>query len=309
MQEGEDAVQMTLYEYCLEMGREELLREWDGERNAPLTPEEVSPGSHRAVWWVCEKGHRWRAMVKSRAMGTGCPVCANRAVAPGENDLAIAFPEVAAQWHPEKNGVLTPRDVLPGTQRKVWWLCEKGHEWQARVSARTYGGTGCPVCTGKQVIPGENDLATLCPDIAGQWHPARNGPVTPETVTPYSNRKVWWLCPRGHAYQAIIATRTSHRSGCPYCAGRRALAGYNDLATLHPEVAAQWHPTLNGNLTPEMVTPGSHKRVWWLCPEGHVWRAAIYPRTGKQKCGCPVCAGVAVQRRTIAEAVDAGARG
>ena len=283
----------SLRDYCLGAGREVVLREWDCARNAPLTPEGVSHGSHRSVWWVCEKGHRWRAMVKARAAGSGCPVCANRRVQPGENDLAALYPEVAAQWHPEKNGALTPDGVTAGSQRRVWWRCEKGHEWQARVSARTYGGTGCPVCAGKQVAGGENDLATLCPGIAGEWHPNRNGPLTPQGVTPYSNRKVWWLCPRGHEYQAIIATRTSHQSGCPYCAGRKALAGYNDLATLFPAVAAQWHPTLNGSLTPDMVTPGSHKRVWWQCPSGHVWRAAVYPRTGKNQSGCPVCAGVA----------------
>ena len=80
-------------------------------------------------------------------------------------------------------------------------------------------------------------------------------------------------------------------AGCPYCAGKRVLAGFNDLATLCPEIAAQWDPSLNGALTPEMVMPGSHQKVWWRCPEGHVWKAAVFSRTGKQKCGCPVCAG------------------
>ena len=96
---------------------------------------------------------------------------------------------------------------------------------------------------------------------------------------------------RCHEWQAVIAARAVENSGCPYCTGRRVLAGFNDLAALHPEIAAQWDDTLNGTLTPEMVTPGSHKRVWWKCHEGHVWKTAIYSRTGKQKCGCPVCAG------------------
>ena len=56
--------------------------------------------------------------------------------------------------------------------------------------------------------------------------------------------------------------------------------GFNDLAAKAPDVAAQWHPTLNGNLTPEMVTPGSHRRVWWQCPLGHTWKAFVYSRTG-----------------------------
>ena len=287
------AVQETFFDYCRRTGQDVLLEQWIEAKNAPLTPEQVGAGSHRKVWWRCEKGHEWQAMVKSRTAGSGCPVCAHRTVARGETDLAATYPELAAQWHPTRNGTLTPRDVLPGTQQRVWWQCGKGHEWQARVSARTYGGTGCPVCSNKTVSPGENDLATLCPELAGEWHPEKNGTLTPEQVTPYSNRKVWWRCPQGHSYQAVIATRTSHNSGCPYCSRRKVLPGFNDLATLYPDLAAQWHPTLNGNLTPEMITPGSHKRVWWQCSRGHVWRAVVYPRTGRKKCGCPVCAGVA----------------
>ena len=89
----------------------------------------------------------------------------------------------------------------------------------------------------------------------------------------------------------MIAHRAQSGSGCPYCTNRKVLAGFNDLAALEPAVAKEWHPTLNGALTPEMVTAGSHRKVWWQCALGHVWKAAIYPRTGKQRCGCPVCAG------------------
>ena len=269
----------------------DLAEEWHPARNLPLTPEQVLPGSHRMVWWVCGKGHEWQAPVKSRVAGCGCPVCAGRAVQPGENDLAATHPGLAEEWHPTKNGALTPRDVTAGTRRKVWWRCAKGHEWRAQVSARAGSGTGCPVCSGRVVLPGENDLETLYPAVAGEWHPTRNGAAKPSAVTPYSNRKVWWVCGQGHSYQAVVAARTMHGSGCPYCAGRKVLPGFNDLATVAPKTAAQWHPTLNGRLTPEMVTAGSRKKVWWVCGEGHVWKAAVYSRTGRQKCGCPVCAG------------------
>ena len=161
-------------------------------------------------------------------------------------------------------------------------------------------GTGCPVCAGKTAIPGENDLASLFPAIAAQWHPTRNGGLTPEKLTPYSNKKAWWLCPLGHEYTAAVAARITDRSGCPYCAGRKVLPGFNDLATLEPKVAAQWHPTLNGALTPEQVTTGSHKKVWWECPNGHIWKDVIYSRAGpgSRKCGCPVCAGRIQPERT-----------
>ena len=149
-----------------------------------------------------------------------------------------------------------------------------------------------------------NELALLT-----QWHPVRNGPLTPRQVSYGSKQKTWWLCPNGHEWQAAVYTRTAGR-GCPYCAGRKVLPGFNDLATLEPEVAKQWHPVLSGMLTPQMVTTGTHRKVWWECNQGHVWRAAIYSRTGPKKCGCPICAGkiskkrLARYRAMLAEAME-----
>ena len=272
--------------------RPDLAAQWHPAKNQGRTPADVTLGSHYKAWWVCEKGHEWQAIVKSRAIGgTGCPICANRRLKAGENDLAATHPELARQWHPDRNGGLTPHDVVAGTRRKVWWRCDKGHQWQANIAAKAGNNSDCPVCAGKVVIPGENDLASAFPDIAAQWHPTRNGTLTPEGVTPYSNKRVWWRCPLGHNYQAAVGSRTMSGSDCPYCTGRKALAGFNDLATLEPEVAKQWHPTLNGALTPEMVTTGSHRKVWWKCPYGHIWKSVVYSRAGPKKCGCPVCAG------------------
>lgn len=126
-----------------------LAAQWHPTKNAPLTPQQVLPGSHRMVWWQCEKRHEWRAQVKSRVAGCGCPVCANREISPNENSLAVQYPRLAEQWHPAKNGVLTPDEVVPGTTRKVWWRCKKGHEWQASVASRTSGETAVPTVRGK----------------------------------------------------------------------------------------------------------------------------------------------------------------
>ena len=147
------------------------------------------------------------------------------------------------------------------------------------------------MCAGKVVIPGENDLATLYPEVAEQWDGEKNGTLTAKEVSPYSNRKAWWRCREGHSWQAAIAARTKRKTGCPYCTGRKVLAGYNDLATAEPFVAMQWHPTLNAPLTPEQVSAGSRRQVWWQCSLGHVWKARVHSRTGKQRSGCPVCAG------------------
>ena len=267
----------------------EIAAQWHPTKNGDLTPYDVLPGSHQRAWWRCEKGHEWEAQVKSRVYGNGCPVCKNRRVLTGENDLATTHPQLVPEWHPTKNGGLTPYTINAGSYKKVWWLCKHGHEWQAIVSSRA-SGRGCPVCAGKIVVRNDNDLASAFPVIAAEWSYERNGTLTPEQVTPYSNRKVWWRCRLGHEYQAAVGARTNSGSGCPYCAGKKVLPGFNDLKTKFPEIAAQWHPELNGTLTPEMVTSGSRKKVWWKCLAGHVWKAVISSRT-RDYCGCPVCAG------------------
>lgn len=280
----------SLFEYCRLHQKQNLLNEWDAERNAPLTAQAVTYGSHTPAWWRCEKGHRWQAAVRSRAAGRGCPVCTGRKLLAGENDLASQYPELAEQWDFTRNGALTPQDVLAGTEKKVWWVCERGHSWLAAVYVRAQARSSCPYCAGKQVLAGFNDLASQAPALAAQWDGARNGSLTPQQVAPKSNRKAWWLCEMGHSYQAAISSR-ANGSGCPYCTNKKVLAGFNDLATVEPRIAAEWHPTLNGTLTPQMVTTGSRKKVWWQGRCGHVWCAVVFSRAGKQHCGCPVCAG------------------
>ena len=273
--------------------RPDLAAQWAPENDG--TPDQVTVGSHRKVWWLCEKGHRWEAAVKTRAAGAGCPYCAKRTVIPGETDLATTHPDLVRQWDGERNSI-SPDRLTAGTRKKVWWVCEKGHRWQAMVASRARGA-GCPVCAGREIVAGENDLGSCFPAIAAQWDFRRNGALTPEQCSPASNRRVWWRCALGHSYQAAVGARTVNGSGCPYCAGKKVLAGFNDLATLEPKVAESWHPTLNGSLTPDAVTVGSRRKVWWVCPEGHVWKAVVYSRAGKQRAGCPVCAGRV--RRTL----------
>lgn len=273
-----------------------LALQWHPVKNFPLTAEQITRGSCRLIWWRCEKNHEWRAAVKSRTEGKGCPVCAGKKLIPGENDLASVRPDLALEWNFKKNGALAPDMLLASSARRVWWICERGHEWQAMVKARM-NGTGCPFCSGRKVMEGVNDLASLYPETAGQWHPLRNGKMTPREISGASNRRVWWICEKGHEWRATVYCRTQSKTRCPYCTNRKVLAGFNDLATLEPEISKQWHPTLNDALTPHQVTPGSKKKIWWICSDGHIWKASVYARTGSQRSGCPVCAGNAGKNR------------
>jgi len=260
-----------------------LAKEWDREKNE-LTPLQVTCGSREMVFWRCSEGHSWRAAVSDRSKGSNCPVCNNKKVLAGFNDLLTLKPELAKEWAYEKNS-LQPSQVTPGSEKKVWWKCKEGHYWKAYISNRN-AGSDCPYCTNRKVLAGFNDLQTLNPELAKEWDSGKNA-LLPTQVTVMSNRKVWWICKEGHSWKAEI-TKRSIGGGCPYCAGKRVLRGFNDLETLNPELASEWDFEKNTFL-PSQVTLGSGKTVWWKCAKGHSWRASICSRVKGN--GCPYCSG------------------
>lgn len=136
-----------------------------------------------------------------------------------------------------------------------------------------------------------NSLQDLYPEIAAEWHPVKNGHLRPEHMTPYSNKKVWWKCFKGHEWESFIHSRTQHNSHCPYCSGKYVTIE-TSLASIYPKLAEEWHPTKNGDLRPSDVTPQSHKEVWWQCSHGFEWKSVIYNRTRLGLIGhrsCPAC--------------------
>ncbi len=263
----------------------QVAAEWHPTKNASLLPEYVSVHSNKKVWWQCEKNHEWQAVINSRKNGVGCPYCTGKLAIVGSTDLATVNPKIASQWHPTQNGTLTPQDVTASSNKKVWWQCEKKHEWQTQVSHRTNGGN-CPICSGREVLVGYNDLATINPKLASEWHPTKNADLKASDVTCGSDKKVWWQCDKRHEWQAVISSR-KFGYGCPFCAGQKIIVGENDLETVNPELAAEWHPTKNGKLLPSDVMVGSHEKVWWLGKCGHEWEAIIYSRNAGR--GCPYC--------------------
>ncbi len=415
----------------------ELSGEWHPSKNDGLLPEEVPFKSNHKAWWLGKCGHEWEAAIYSRSTGNGCPYCANLRVLIGYNDLETEIPDVAREWHPTKNGELTPRDVVAKANKKVWWSCSVcGNEWQAVIAKRAIG-QGCPICAkGNNIsfhekaiafylrevgldvaenyrpdwldpfeldvylpnlrtaveydgypwhediekdlrksrlckqngielirvrdnrcpeiddgyichyIPGrngnalnkairsviatlqingslspehevevdvakdrmhiydlmglrkqENSFAQMCPDLIGEWHYERNGTMRPEDVTPYSDKKVWWKCRKhGHEWEAVVKSRTKG-TGCPICSGNRVLEGFNDLATIAPDLAAEWHPIKNSPVTAAEVTPQSGMKAWWQCCTcGFEWQAFIYSRNGANH-ACPECARKRVQKK------------
>ena len=262
-----------------------IANEWNYEKNGNLKPQHLLPNSQKKVWWKCNQGHEWQATVANRNSGYGCPYCVGQKVIIGSNDLQTLNPTLAIEWNFEKNKNLVPENFTINSHKKVWWICSKGHEWQAVIKNRN-NGNGCPYCAVKKIAKSNNTLQAVNPNLASEWNYEKNNNLTPENVSPNTTKKVWWICNKGHEWQARIDHRNKG-SGCPYCAGQRVLVGINDLQTLNPVLANEWDYEKNNELTPMDVMPNSHKQVWWKCKQGHEWKMSIKDRN--RGCVCPYC--------------------
>lgn len=262
----------------------ELVLEWS-ERNLPLTPDKITYGSNKIVWWIGTCGHEWQTSVKARSSGEKCPICSGARAVEGINDLVTLKPELAAEWS-SKNNPLKPTMVTVGSHKKVIWKGKCGHEWTATVKSRAISGTGCPYCSHNKVLEGFNDLASQRPLIASEWS-ERNYPLKPNMVTVFANRKVWWKCSKGHEWNTLISTR-SGGSQCPYCSGQILLKGFNDFATTDAHLLSEWDYEKNKGISPNKVSRNSMRSVWWKCSLGHSWKAKISERAIEEK-GCTVC--------------------
>jgi hypothetical protein len=402
-----------------------VAKQWHSKNRK--APSFYMPRSNDKVWWQCERGHEWEASIDSRTRGNGCPYCAGKKPS-SEYNFATLHPELLSQWDHSKNPK-SPSLYLPQSNKPVWWKCERGHEWQAPVYRRT-GGAGCPSCTNQtsknelriytelaavfanvlhrqkldgvevdvylpdfrlaieydgkfwhhelaqkdqlkhdhlaslgvkllrvreaplpklqahdiiipmgsflnkgtmdQLVslfdPGsaylkevqfvaekiyltyleffpspfpENSLAKVNPELAKEWHPHKNSPLTPENFTQSAKPKVWWQCSHGHEWKAAIYSRNIGGHSCPYCSGFRATKETN-MAITHPQLALLFHPTKNGDLSPETVKAGTGIRLWWQCHCGHEWQQTGDKLSKVKTEPCSRCRSLNVKRPDIA---------
>ena len=247
----------------------ELAREaygWD--------PRTVTFGSNKKLNWICSKGHTWQATVTSRSnLKSGCGVCSNRKLQQGSNDLATLSPELASQ----ANG-WNPKTTIAGSKKRKSWICSKGHVWNASIGNRLYGKTNCPICSNQKVLSGFNDLATTHPELAKEVHG-----WDPKKVIAGTNKKLEWKCSKGHVYTSTGAHRLEGK-GCSFCSNQKILSGFNDLATTHPELSKQAH-----GWNPTTVVAGTKSRREWKCEKNHIWVSVVASRAILNR-GCPICA-------------------
>ena len=441
----------TLYQWCIDNNRNDLLEEWDGDKNEHLTPKDVAHASGKKVWWICKTcKNSWSARIAGRTNSCGCPYCANQKLLIGVNDFETwckhnQKPSLIDEWDKNKNDGLLPCEVMRASNKKVWWKCSTcGHEWKATIVNR-YNGQSCPKCTARLSVsfpekavfyyikklfplaqenyqptwlfPGEldiyiselnlgieydgqqwhkdaerdrikddkcknnnthiwrirepsspklvshsfcfeladtsipaleacikriaskisrfsniklsvnlkrdatfiyelidrhvkdNSLREWClshqrTDLLNEWNYSKNGALTPQKITWGTNRKVWWICDRGHEWQARISSRSIDQQKCPFCTNTKVWIGYNDLETWcknnhRDDLMKEWNQLRNGALLPRNVIKSSKKKAWWKCSTcGHEWQAEIANRSVKGQ-GCPKCARKKTPKLTV----------
>ena len=272
-----------------------LMNEWDWSKNGEigLFPNELLLGSNKKAWWKCDKNHSYMDYIYKKGNGKTCPYCTNKRILKGYNDLATVYPRLAQEWNYTRNQI-SINDVVLGSSKKVWWKCSKcGAEWMASIRSRTQRNSGCPQCSKQKRVQSRSETilnnhgSLNIPLLLEEWDYDANGELLPENVTNGSGQIVNWKCSKcGYKWKAKVSNRANGR-GCPLCSNKVVVQGVNDLLTTHPDLAKEWDYQKNIELTPQNVTYGTNKKVYWLCPQGHSYQATVLHRSSGTN--CPIC--------------------
>ena len=212
--------------------------------------------------------------------------------------------DLLGEWKSDIN----PDTISRGSDYKATWECPIcGGQYVASVNKRTGENTGCPYCKNKKLFKGHNDLRTVLPNVANEWHPTKNRDIMPDDVIYCTNKKFWFKCAVcNYEWKTSLSNRASGRN-CPECGKIKCRTSLKnnrkekkeDLESLciangETELLNEWHHTKNEPLKPSDVGYSSNKKVWWKCKFGHEWQTSINNRTTlsklqKNKCGCPYC--------------------
>lgn len=202
-----------------------------------------------------------------------------------DRNIVSVKPQLKFEWDYERNFPIIPENVYANTAHKYWWKCKKGHEWLASPNKRVSANRNCPYCANQLVESGLNDLETLYPELAKEWHPIKNGKLKPKDIYSKTNKKYWWLGKCGHEWKSAVSSRIKG-IGCPICCNQKVKKGFNDLATTNPDILIDWDYNRN-SILPSDITNGSGKKVWWICHKcGFSWSSSPSIR---KKSGCPEC--------------------
>ena len=277
----------SLYDYCITHNKEYLISEWDSEKNK-VSPKEVSFDSTKKYYWKCSTcGYSYLLSVNARTnfYNSGCPLCANKVVVKGVNDLETLYPNIAVKWDNVKNGDKKPYMYSPKSEEKFCFICDKGHSYEASINKLVKGNAYCPICARRKIVKGVNDIFSLYPKLKKEWDNTKNS-IDPYTLRPKSRKRVWLICSNGHSYQTTLANRTTNGKVCPYCLNLKPIVGKTDLGTLRPDLAKEFDESNKVKITDLMIN--STNRVTWKCKDcKKTYKMSVNLKVKGKK--CPLC--------------------
>lgn len=214
----------------------ELLKEWDYEKNS-FAPYEITSGSDKKVYWLCDQGHSYQMSVYRRTNSKnsrGCPACSGKKVV--ESTSILAFPEIIKLWDYEKN-TIDPGVVSSGSSKKYWWVGECGHSFQ-KPSKSIKNGSKCPYCVkgNTKLLKGFNDCATKAPHLVKEWS-KKNDILKPSSFLAGSKKKAWWICENDHEWETVIEYRHRGKTSCPQCSMKGTLKLEKELQDFIKNIA------------------------------------------------------------------------
>ena len=311
-----------LYTWCLENGDygKKFIQEWTGitESGEIIDIHTTAPKSPKRVLFRCTKNreHEWYAKISSRnSFMSGCPYCKKELGHKGISLLDWCNTNsdfgrlIIEEWTgTDIDGKTIDIDkISSGSAHIIKFKCRYGHEWNAKIAARTYYKTTCPVCANHNAsIREDKNLYDWCKNngeigktIIDEWvgETCDNRVLDINKVAQGSNLRVKWRCIKGHEWEAPISSRTYCKSTCPYCSNKLASKENNLFVWCNnnngiygKHLLNEWTglDSDNSRVSMQDLLPGTHKKVKWVCKKGHSWVCPVVDRTTHMRM-CPKC--------------------
>lgn len=273
-----------------------IMKEYDFEKNKYIDLEKLTIGTHKKVWWICSKGHSYEQEIRSKVKGIGCPICNNKMVLQGYNDLATTNPELLIEWDYKKNNInnITPYNITKGAEKKVWWICKKCKQSYENFAYSKKKDIGCPYCSSKIIKKGINDIFTKKPGWEKSWDYKKNN-IDLYTLSVNSHKKVWWICSQcNKSFERKVSDVDIDIVLCKECSiSNGTLKRINSIINSngsfldnYPDIAKEWDYEKN-NITPDKVASNSKIKAFWICPNGHSYQSTLSHRISGRR--CPIC--------------------
>ena len=260
--------------------------EFNSEKNNTTPQEVLISSSNTEIWWKCDKGHDFQRSVYDRINRFhDCPVCNRTIVVKGVNDFLHSYPKIVEIWDYETND-RKPDEISDWNNGKYNFKCNKGHHYATNLSTVKANDFECLVCNNTIIQVGVNSLVDADFQLSQEFSP--NEERKPTEFTSKSAYWALWRCNVcNNDYHWPIRDRRLGDNVCPFCNNRYTKLGINSLIDTDPELAKEYAPDNEYNVT--RVNKESKSWAYWICPDCHGRYGAYVNERQVGDDSCPFC--------------------